>query len=129
MSLYTSYTEVLQSSPLIAEKCCECHCGIEPDEEYWLLTCKDGRAKVKFRTCDQCHTIRTEFLKTVFTPTQLCAELWALRAKLSYDDNYTWARMTNSLAALQRRQRHAPSTPPLPYSPTPLRGVRVVLGG
>jgi hypothetical protein len=96
----------------------------------WILVCKDGRKKVEYITCNECHDLRESFLLEVFTPTMLEAEIRALRAKVSYDDNFNWAKLTNALAGLLQRRRQAATPAPVPtHSPTPVRGCRVVLGG
>lgn len=126
MSLFTSYTDVQQETLPSAGSCCECGCVVDRG---WLLTCIDGRKKYKYFTCDECHEVR-DLLPDVFTPTMLEAEIRALRAKISYDDNYNWAKLTNALAGLLQRRRRAAKPAPVPTpSLTPVRGCRVVLGG
>lgn len=128
-----THTEKLQSSALVAELCCECGCEIPAKEEHWLLACEFDGKKLKFRTCGFCHGLREEHIKEgMFHPGYLAQDLANLRAKLSYDDSFHWAKLTNAVAALRARQRTAQRAKPQgvpPYSPTPLNGVRVISGG
>lgn len=98
-----------------------------------MLSCEFDGKKMKFRTCDFCHTLRNDHIKDgVFHPGYLAQDIAALRSAVSYDDNYNWARLTNAVAALRARQRSAQRQAPKgtpPYSPTPLNGIRAVTGG
>lgn len=113
--------------------CGECQSTIEEGVKYQYLRCRDrlpnGRTRwINFRTCQACLDQRTEFCVDYFTPGYLLQDLEALKAKVSYDDASNWCKITNAVATLRKRKAAALAKCP-PYTPTPLRGPRVVYGG
>lgn len=126
---YLSYEDIPTHAPK-AIRCCECQGPIPKKASYWMLVCSDpGETPVVFSTCEACHAQRIEFCTESYTPGWLLDDLEALRSALPYDSARPWAMLTNAVSLL--RQRKAGASPKaLPaYTPTPLRGARLVLGG
>ena len=110
-----------------SSKCCECLMALKGF--YWKLTCTDNGEQHHYPTCEACRAQRMEFCTEFFTPGHLMADLETLRSALSYDSARPWAMLTNAVSLLRQRRQGA-KVPPVPtYTPTPLRGLRVVSGG
>lgn len=126
---YLSYNEVLATDKK-QHRCCECKEQIAKKTMFWSLTVNEqGVAPTVFVTCEVCHAQRAEFCTEHFTPTNLLADLEALRSALPYDSARPWAMLTNAISLLRHRIAAAGPTPRIPTTPTPLLGVRTVSGG
>lgn len=115
------------------QTCTECVSLIGEGVKYEYLRCRDklpsGRTRwLNFRTCPECLAQRQEFCTEFFTPGYLLQDLEQLKSKIAYDDSFGWAKVTNAVAAFRLRRKAALASVPN-YTPTPLRGPRVVYGG